>query len=180
MIEIFELNENNVTEVSKCSGEFVIDSKLVLSLVDNHIHYEIIDLPKRTKRYRERDVNYTTYINNPERTIFFAYIDSQIAGQIILTKYWNNYAYIQDIAVDVRFRRQGVGKALMERAKQWARKQNLPGIMLETQDINVAACKFYKSCGFKLRGFDTHLYKGIEHVSDEIALYWYYLFEGNT
>ncbi len=48
--------------------------------------------------------------------------------------------------------------------------------MLETQDNNVGACKFYESCGFQLKGFDTSLYKAIDQVKNEIALYWYLLF----
>jgi len=48
------------------------------------------------------------------------------------------------------------------------------------QDNNVAACRLYESCGFKLRGVDTHLYRAIRDVSGETALYWYYLFEENT
>jgi hypothetical protein len=49
-------------------------------------------------------------------------------------------------------------------------------MMLETQDNNVLGCRLYASCGFELRGFDTHLYKGLDPSSDEIALYWYLIF----
>jgi RimJ/RimL family protein N-acetyltransferase len=48
--------------------------------------------------------------------------------------------------------------------------------MLETQDNNVPACRLYARCGFQLRGFDTHLYKGDDPSTDEIALYWYLVF----
>jgi ribosomal protein S18 acetylase RimI-like enzyme len=99
-----------------------------------------------------------------------------VAGQIILRKNWNKFAYIEDIAVDVRFRLHGIGKELISYAKRWAQDRNLAGITLETQDNNVGACKFYESCGFQLRGFDTYLYKGINRETDEIALYWYMIF----
>ncbi len=65
----------------------------------------------------------------------------------------------------------------MQEAIAWARSKQLPGIMLETQNINVAACRFYESCGFKLGGMDRFLYKGISKDLDEIALYWYLLLE---
>ena len=48
--------------------------------------------------------------------------------------------------------------------------------MLETQDNNVPACRLYERCGFQLRGFDTHLYKGHDPATGEIALYWYLTF----
>jgi ribosomal protein S18 acetylase RimI-like enzyme len=62
-------------------------------------------------------------------------------------------------------------------AKQWTRERNLAGIMLETQNNNVSACKFYENCGFRLEGFDKYLYKSINRETDEVALYWYLLFE---
>jgi streptothricin acetyltransferase len=115
-------------------------------------------------------------MNHPDRAVFFSYLDEELAGEIRFRKYWNGYAYIDNIAVDSKFRRQGAGRALMERAIAWAKEKGFPGIMLETQNNNVAACKFYESCGFKLRGFDTHLYKGLTPDTDEIALYWYLIF----
>jgi len=75
-----------------------------------------------------------------------------------------------------QFRRRGIGRALLEKAFDWARAGGFPGIMLETQDINVAACRLYESCGMKLGGFDAYLYKGLDPHSDEIALFWYIIF----
>jgi hypothetical protein len=34
--------------------------------------------------------------------------------------------------------------------------------MLETQQINVVACLFYRRCGFELDGFDRNLYRGLK------------------
>ena len=45
---------------------------------------------------------------------------------------------------------------------EWAKTGGFPGVTLETQNNNVAACLLYESSGFELRGFDTHLYKGFE------------------
>ena len=177
MVEIDELNQNNLNDPGRCDGAFVIDSRLVPELVDGRISYHIESLPKRTKRYAERDEDYLATIKDPARTIFLAYLHGRVIGEIVLKEHWNNTAYIEDIVVHAGFRRQGAGRALIERAKQWAREHQLAGIMLETQDVNVAACRLYESCGFNLRGIDTHLYRAIEHVSGETALYWYYLFE---
>ena len=49
--------------------------------------------------------------------------------------------------------------------------------MLETQNINVAACLFYARCGFVLGGYDRFLYRGLTPETDEIALYWYLIFD---
>jgi ribosomal protein S18 acetylase RimI-like enzyme len=176
-IAVEEINARNISDIGKCDGEFTIDAKLVLRVEKDEIRYTITKVPSTKKRYGEDDVDYNTYIDDPDTTVFLAYVEGQVAGQIILRKNWNRYAHIEDIAVDARFRRQGVGKELISQAKCWAQERDLAGLMLETQNNNARACKFYESCGFRLRGFDTHLYKGLNSDTDEVALYWYLVFE---
>ena len=173
---IEELNTNNLNDVNKCDNEFIIDSKLVLHLENDEIRYTMLKLPVTRKRYEVDNYDFSTYIDSPGRVVFLAYVEGQIAGQIILRANWNRFAYIEDITVDVRYRRHGVGRELISRAKRWAEEHHLAGLMLETQDNNVGACRFYECCGFKLRGFDSCLYKGLDRVADEVALYWYLLF----
>jgi streptothricin acetyltransferase len=60
---------------------------------------------------------------------------------------------------------------LIEQAIAWAKVSSCPGIMLETQNINTAACRLYARCGLQLGGFDACLYRGIQPGTDEIALY---------
>ena len=103
-IIIRELDGSNVEDVGRCDCEFVVDSKLVLYLEDGEICYTIVSVPRSEKRYGGDDVDYITYIGAPNKTIFLAYADGQVAGQIILRKNWNNYAYVEDIAVDVGLR----------------------------------------------------------------------------
>jgi streptothricin acetyltransferase len=176
-ITVEEINARNVRDIGKCDGEFIIDAKLVLCVENDEIRYTITEVPRTRKRYVKDDVDYDSYIDNPNKTVYLAYVEGQIAGQIVLRKNWNRYACIEDIVVDVRFRRRGIGKELISQAKRWAKERNLAGLMLETQNNNVRACKFYESCGFRLRGFDMHLYKGITRDTDEVALYWYLVFE---
>ncbi len=175
-VNIEAINLRNITDVNKCDDEFTIEARLILHIENGEIHYEAVPVPPSKKRYSKDDIDFTSTIDNPEKIIYLAYAGDVIAGQIILRKNWNNTAYIEDIAVDVKFRRQGIGRQLVKRAQRWARESHLAGIMLETQDNNVGACRFYESCGFKLRGFDTYLYKGLARVTDEIALYWYLIF----
>ncbi len=175
-LNIEEINESNIGDVNKCNGEFTIDSRLVVHLENDVLHYEIVPLPISKKRYAVDKNDYTPYIDNVDKVVFLAYANQQIAGQVILRKNWNNYAYVEDIVVDARFRRQGIGRELISQAQRWARQCNLMGIMLETQNNNVRACKFYESCGFQLKGFDSDLYKGINRATDEVALYWYLVF----
>ena len=174
---IQELSDDNVEDVGKVDGQFVIDSCLLLYAENNQIRYTVIEQPAKQKRYAQEEIDYSKFVNNPDKVVFLAYLDGRIVGQIVLHKYWNNYAYIEDIVVDVEFRRHGVGQALIKEAKQWARREKLPGIMLETQNNNVRACQFYESCGFRIGGFDNLLYRGLDPGTEEVAIYYYFHFE---
>ena len=175
-IIIKELDDSIVKDIHQIAEEFVIDTRLVLKLENNRLSYQAVSILPYTKRYPPDNYDYNTYVNNPEKTAFLAYADGRIAGQIILHRHWNAFAWVEGIGVDKSFRRLGIGRALVRRGEEWARKQGLPGIMLETQDNNVGACRFYSSCGFVLKGFDTGLYGESEQYRDEIALFWYLVF----
>ncbi|HEV7323218.1 MAG TPA: GNAT family N-acetyltransferase [Ensifer sp.] len=108
----------------------------------------------------------------PDAPLFVARIDGRLAGYMALSKAWNGFAEVDDIAVDKDARRAGVAKALMDQAVSWAKEQDLPGIRLETQSNNVAACRFYERYGFELSGYDRHLYSALKPGTREIALYW--------
>jgi ribosomal protein S18 acetylase RimI-like enzyme len=96
-----------------------------------------------------------------------AHVGDQTGGRVAL---------IWDIAVDPPFRHRSVGRRLIAQAVARARGRGLTGVMLETQNINVAACRLYASCGFVLGGFDACLYRGGMPGAREIALFWYLLF----
>ncbi len=152
---------------------FMVDEMLVLQAQDNHITYTIQPVTPYRKSYQTGQEEDTLYPGEGDRTAFIAFVEETRAGRLLIKKSWNNLAYIDDLCVDAAFRGQGIGARLMICAEEWARRSHLPGIMLETQNINTAACRLYARCGFKLCGFDTHLYKALPAVQDEIALYWY-------
>jgi ribosomal protein S18 acetylase RimI-like enzyme len=173
---IREIDRHNVEDFGRCDSSFTVNCKLILNAANGKITYTIVDIPPYTRQYSPEEFDSGFYQDHPDRAIFFAYMDEELAGEIRLRKNWNDYAYIDSIVVDSKYRKLGVGNALMKQAIDWAKLRNFPGVMLETQDNNVAACKFYERCGFKLHGFDTHLYKGPNPETDEIALYWYLIF----
>jgi ribosomal protein S18 acetylase RimI-like enzyme len=175
-ITIEALSTERLGDVNRCDGVFRIDSRLKLSAEAGVIHYTVEQVPPYEKRYLVDAFEAADYIANPDRVIYLAYRDGQIAGQVRLCRYWNRYAYIEDLVVDASARREGIGQALMREAMAWAKTRGFPGIMLETQNNNVAACNLYERCGLTLAGFDICLYRGIDPENEEIALYWYLLF----
>lgn len=110
-----------------------------------------------------------------DKIIYLYYQDDKCVGKVKLRKNWNRYAYIEDIAVCKDFRGQGIGSALINISIEWAKHKNLHGLMLETQDNNLIACKFYHNCGFKIGSVDTMLYANFEN-NFEKAVFWYLRF----
>ena len=175
-ISIEEISAHNRHDLHRCDNTFTVDAKLVLRVEDDVPHLTVVSVPPYTKQYPRGDTGAQNDLAQLDKGIYFAYVDGKLAGQIVLFKNWNGYAYLDDIAVDRAFRRQGIGRALIDQAVAWAKARRLPGIMLETQNINVAACRLYERCGFVLVGYDRFLYRGLDPASEEIALYWYLVF----
>jgi ribosomal protein S18 acetylase RimI-like enzyme len=175
-ITIRQIDEDTVRYVKTWGSSFEVRSRLVPHAENGRISYTIVDVPPYIKQYEQEEVEPESYVDAADRTVFFAWLGDEVIGQVRVRRYWNGYAYIDDIAVEPEYRGEGIGRALLARAIEWAREKGFPGLMLETQDNNVPACRLYERCGFQLRGFDTHLYKGHDPATGEIALYWYLMF----
>ena len=78
-------------------------------------------------------------------------------------------AVVWDLRIAPEHRRQGVGRALLRAADEWARARGCTCLEVETQQINVAACARYARHGFRLRAVDPRAYA--DHP-DEIQLIW--------
>ena len=74
-----------------------------------------------------------------------------------------------DLRVHPDYREQGVGHLLFEHAVAWARVRRCSRMVVETQNINVAACRFYARQGCELRALNRYAYK----ESDEVQLIWH-------
>ena len=175
-IQIKKLDHERLADIDRCDISFWVENKLSIDVKHDRISYSLVPAHVFEKHYLPEQSDYTDYLDNPEKAIYLAYADEQLAGQIILRQNWNGYAYIEDIAVDKRFRRLGIGRQLMQQAVEWTKALRLPGIMLETSNINVDACKFYERFGFKLGGFDRFLYQATLPDIEEVALFWYLIF----
>jgi GNAT superfamily N-acetyltransferase len=80
-------------------------------------------------------------------------------------------AALWDIRVDWDYRNRGIGHRLFSHAIDWARAKGFDRLMIETQNVNVNACRFYQRQGCYLGAFEQHAY---QDAPDEIELTWYY------
>ncbi len=82
----------------------------------------------------------------------------------------DDLAVLWDLRVDRDARRQGVGSALFGAVEAWAAAQGFLQLKVETQNINVAACRFYARQGCVLRAANRLAYP---QLPNEIQLLWF-------
>jgi GNAT superfamily N-acetyltransferase len=85
----------------------------------------------------------------------------------------DDLAVLWDIRVQPGARGQGIGTGLFASAKDWACQHGCTQLKIETQNVNVPACRFYASQGCELGVIHRHAYAGQPHVADETMLIWY-------
>ena len=75
-----------------------------------------------------------------------------------------------DIRVRREYRRSGIGSQLFDKCAEWAKRKGCTRLKIETQDINVPACRFYAAKGCELRGIHHGMYP---EYPDEVQFLWY-------
>jgi len=82
----------------------------------------------------------------------------------------DDLAVLWDIRVSPEARHQGIGTALFQVVEARAHAASCQQLKIETQNINVAACRFYARQGCVLRSVNHQAYS---ELPDEIQLFWY-------
>ena len=78
-------------------------------------------------------------------------------------------AVLWDLRVDPAWRARGVGRRLFDAAERWAAERDCTALEIETQNVNVAACRFYRAMGCTLAAIDRLAYPSLPH---ETQLIW--------
>jgi GNAT superfamily N-acetyltransferase len=111
-------------------------------------------------------------------TLLAAHREGQRVGGIVLAHATEgvdqlegrpDLVHIWDLRVSPEARRRGVGSALLVEAERWARARGCRRLKVETQNINLPACRFYARCGFELSAVNRRAYP---ELPDEIQLLW--------
>jgi GNAT superfamily N-acetyltransferase len=78
-------------------------------------------------------------------------------------------ALLWDLRVAPELRGRGVGTALFRAAERWSEAKRCTVLEVETQDINVPACRFYARMGCRLGAIDRKAYV---EFPNEVQLLW--------
>lgn len=176
-VAIVPLNEERLPLFPTSHTPFPVIGRLVPKYDGMHwsVSEELLGTPLE-KTYPDESFDPADYIGCPDRAAFLALVGEDCVGMVRLCRNWNQNALIEDLEIKPAFRRRGIGARLMDAAADWSRRQGLRGMMLETQDWNLMACRFYLRYGFVLGGLDSLLYAHSPYHK-ETALFFYLALE---
>jgi ribosomal protein S18 acetylase RimI-like enzyme len=100
-------------------------------------------------------------IRNDESIIYMAYIDGKAVGFTLLYPLFSSVSLkpmylLNDLYVKADYRGQGIGKALIDKAKALCEKEKNKGLALQTASDNPAQ-KLYERLGF-VKDHDLYYY----------------------
>ncbi|MBQ8950165.1 MAG: GNAT family N-acetyltransferase [Eubacterium sp.] len=91
-------------------------------------------------------------LDTEREAVFVAIYDEQIVGFIHVerynTLYFETMANILGLAVSTKFRKHGIGKALVERAEDWANENDIALMRLNSGISRSGAHEFYRHLGY--------------------------------
>ena len=160
----YETNEIYVVEKSESDAHTIFD-----------IHLVQLAVPYQNNFYEDFSQEEIDYYNRllQRGFSFGAYHGERLIGVALAEAFLDDRLLrVWEIHVLAAFRRQGVGRALMERVVTKAQQAQIGMIKLETQNTNVKAIRFYRSMGFTLDSIDmSEYFNSDEAGSKQIAFY---------
>ena len=130
-------------------------SGCMVSLTRKQAEEEIVHTPEE---YDFPDSSYQEHWENAEAFGVVSEDGNLLACVEVCPEEWSNRLIVTELWVSDELRHQGIGKKLMDKAKEIAASQNRRAVILETQSCNTNAIGFYLHEGFELIGFDTCCY----------------------
>jgi GNAT superfamily N-acetyltransferase len=184
--KIVEETPDILSEYAKVPISFKVESRFRVELRENGLGgIELIEEPivPYIKDY-DADENYrpTSWLKRFDISdwgILSAFdADRRIGGaglawntpEVNMLEDWRDLACLWDLRVHPEYRGRGVGHQLFARALGWSRERKCRRLMVETQNVNVPACRFYARQGCELGAINRYAY---DESLNEIQLLWY-------
>lgn len=101
------------------------------------------------------------FISGPESSVIVARRKDRIAAFAIM-HFGDETAHLNLLAVAIAYRRQGLGRQLIDWLSATAIEAGVFRINLELRTQNSAACSFYERLGFERKGVIQGYYQGRE------------------
>jgi GNAT superfamily N-acetyltransferase len=100
--------------------------------------------------------------------VYTALLDQDIVGYVsLLERGMDSTVCITDLVVNEANRRQGVGRALLAAAQDWAAGRSYRRVILEMQSKNLPAIRFSQKFGYDFCGYNDQYY-----LTQDVALFF--------
>ncbi len=185
-VEIIEEAVSALPEYEKVPIAFRVESQFIVVPGENRLgRVELIEQPvvPYVKDYdaneNERPTSWPRRFDISRWGIISAFKRTQRIGgaavawqtpELDMLEGRNDLVCLWDLRVHPDFRDQGIGHQLFSRAVGWARERSCHRFKVETQNVNVPACRFYARQGCELEAINRCAYEGLP---DEVQLLWY-------
>jgi GNAT superfamily N-acetyltransferase len=185
-IEIIEESAAALTEYEKVPIAFRVQSRFLLVPIQNglgglkFIEESVVPYVKDYDAYEsERPSQWHKRFDISHWGIFSAFNGAHRVGgaaaawkttEVEMLQGREDLVCLWDLRVHPDYRSKGIGHLLFSHVVEWARLKQCRRLKVETQNINVPACRFYARQGCELRGINRYAYG---EALDEIQLLWY-------
>ena len=108
-------------------------------------------------------LSFETELDNP-LSVFFVAVDEESGKMMGYGGMWlmHDIADITNIAIHPEYRREGIGKNILNLLIKIAKEKEMTAITLEVRESNIPAQKLYESAGFVRCGIRKRYYQGRE------------------
>jgi GNAT superfamily N-acetyltransferase len=186
-LTIIEINPDQLGEYDRVPSRFEVRTILEPDLINNGLGGIALRETNVDKPYiKDYDTVGDMPSDMPGRfdihnwAFFLAKAGKETAGAatvafdttgIFMLEARKNLSVLWDIRVRPQFR--GAGIALLKHAAEWSKERGCTQMKIETQNVNVPACRFYERMGARLGEIHQYGYAAIPAVAHETMLCWY-------
>ena len=186
-VETLPVNLETLSEHARIPISFKVSSKIEIQRIGSGlgglVFKEVSLDPPYIKDYdEEQKPQGWLKIFNVEKWCLIRCLDNgdPVGGAVLVTQTpevrmldgRDDLSIVWDIRVLPNYRRLGVGTRLFGEAFRWSKQRGLRQMKVETQNINVPACKFYANQGCRLGEISFHKYI-TKSCANEVMLVWY-------
>ena len=186
-VKIIEVGSERLGEYASIPSKVLVTQRLDVDLVQGGLGGILLNLvtvekpfTKDYDSYGEIPTDWSRKFEVSNWVFFLATEGVRLAGGAVVAfnargvnmlEERSDLAVLWDIRVVPAFR--GAGIPLFRYAAEWSRKRGCRQMKIETQNVNVPACRFYHRMGCSLGEIRRFGYAAIPAVADEVMLNWY-------
>lgn len=187
-LQVKEIGPEAWDQYARIASDFMVDSVLRCELLDGGLggiamQERAVESPYRKRGFDHDDVpaRWAQDFDLQAWGLFLATDGAKPVGAaavappspgMVGVERRKDAAFLYDIRVSADSRRRGVGKALLDRCAQWAKSRGFGFLIIETQNANVPACRFYAATGAELIEIRRLGYVHSAEVAKEAMLIW--------